>query len=350
MPDALSRGYAVNSSPAVGAVAWETKPPYGHVAWVSSVSGSSVTVEEYNEHGNGTYDVRTVPISAFQYIHFKDFSAAPAPPATPTPPPVSTPSPVTSTTRSETAGGLTNTWSDYSDAGGNEGQPIAAQETLQVSCRITGFTVADGNSWWYQIASSPWSGNYYVSADAFYNNGETSGVLQGTPFVDPNVPGCSGAKITPPAVTTSPPGAATTTTSPNGTTSTSTSSTSTTSTSTTSTSTTSTSTTSTSTTTSSTVAPPLYYNETVGGATHTWTDYGDAGGTEGPSIASGQTVQVACVVTGFRVSDGDTYWYRIASAPWDNSYFASADAFYNNGQTSGSLHGTPFVDPSVPGC
>jgi hypothetical protein len=28
----------------------------------------------------------------------------------------------------------------------------------------------------------------------------------------------------------------------------------------------------------------------------------------------------------------------------------SADAFYNNGATSGSLHGTPFVDPAVANC
>jgi hypothetical protein len=61
-------------------------------------------------------------------------------------------------------------------------------------------------------------------------------------------------------------------------------------------------------------------------------------------------VQVACRLEGFRVADGDTWWYRIASSPWNGSYYASADAFYNNGQTSGSLMGTPFVDPAVPGC
>ena len=42
----------------------------------------------------------------------------------------------------------------------------------------------------YRIASAPWSGSYYVSADAFYNNGQTSGSLVGTPFVDSNVPNC----------------------------------------------------------------------------------------------------------------------------------------------------------------
>lgn len=96
--------------------------------------------------------------------------------------------------------------------------------------------------------------------------------------------------------------------------------------------------------------PPATYAETPGGITHTWTNYSDAGGTEGPSIPSNQTVQIACKVTGFRVADGDTWWYRVASSPWNNAYYASADAFYNNGQTSGSLIGTPFVDPSVPNC
>jgi serine/threonine protein kinase len=91
----------------------------------------------------------------------------------------------------ETAGGVSHTWSDYQDAGGNQGPEIGANQTVTIACKVTGFKVADGNTWWYQIAQSPWSNQYYVSADAFYNNGATSGSLQGTPFVDPNVPNCS---------------------------------------------------------------------------------------------------------------------------------------------------------------
>jgi hypothetical protein len=320
---------------------------------VDATSGSILTVVEQNASPSG-YDSYTISASGYiaprsggyyveGYLHAKaNHIAAPSNPNTPTATP--TPGPTTSQpTYAETIGGPTATWSDYADAGGTQGPYIAAYQTVQVACAITGFTVADGDSWWYQIASSPWSGSYYASADAFYNNGRTSGSLQGTPFVDPAVPGCSGAKSTPTLPSTSLPPTTTTTTT------TTLPGTTTTSTSTTSTSTTSTSTTSTSTTTSSTTLPPTY-NETVGGVTHTWTDYSDAGGTEGPSISTGQTVQVACVVTGFRVSDGDTYWYRIASAPWSDVYYASADAFYNNGQTSGSLIGTPFVDPAVPGC
>ncbi|MGC8499468.1 MAG: hypothetical protein ACP5OV_08265, partial [Acidimicrobiales bacterium] len=92
------------------------------------------------------------------------------------------------------------------------------------------------------------------------------------------------------------------------------------------------------------------YAETVGGVTRTFTDYLDAGGTQGPSIASGQTVQVTCRAQGFAVLDGDTWWYQIASSPWSNAYWASADPFYNDGATSGPLSGTPFVDTAVPLC
>src|SRR6266568_7394476 len=96
--------------------------------------------------------------------------------------------------------------------------------------------------------------------------------------------------------------------------------------------------------------PPSTHAETVGGNTNTWTNYTNAGGNQGPTIPAYTTVQVSCRVTGFRVADGDTWWYRVASPGWDNTYYASADAFYNNGQTSGSLHGTPFVDEAVPVC
>lgn len=96
--------------------------------------------------------------------------------------------------------------------------------------------------------------------------------------------------------------------------------------------------------------PAPTYSETVGGLAHTWTNYVNAGGTEGPTIAGFTTVQIACKVQGFRVADGNTWWYRIASAPWNGNFYISADAFFNNGQTSGSLAGTPFVDNAVPDC
>lgn len=99
-----------------------------------------------------------------------------------------------------------------------------------------------------------------------------------------------------------------------------------------------------------TSSAPTTYAETSGSVVHTWTDYANAGGDEGQTIPSNATVEIACKVTGFAVADGNTWWYRIASSPWDDAYYASADAFYNDGATSGSLLGTPFVDPDVPNC
>jgi hypothetical protein len=101
------------------------------------------------------------------------------------------------------------------------------------------------------------------------------------------------------------------------------------------------------------VAPPARtWSETAGppSGSGTFTNYLNAGGTLGPGIGAYQTVQVSCKIQGFRVADGNTWWYRIASAPWSNQYYAPADNFYNNGATGGSLHGTPFVDSNVPNC
>ena len=226
------------------------------------------------------------------YTHNTDFNVPNCSDASPTPP---APPPATPGTVTETVGGVTHTWTNYANAGGTQGASIQTGQTVQVACKVQGFRVADGDTWWYRIQSSPWNGTYYASADAFYNNGQTSGSLIGTPFVDGNVPDCGGGGSNPPP-------------------------------------------------------PPPTWGETVGGVTHTWTNYANAGGTQGASIQTGQTVQVACKVQGFRVADGDTWWYRIQSSPWNGTYYASADAFYNNGQTSGSLIGTPFVDNSVAGC
>lgn len=91
------------------------------------------------------------------------------------------------------------------------------------------------------------------------------------------------------------------------------------------------------------------FEETVGGDTHTWSDYHNGSG-EGALIPSGETVTVSCRVEGLVVQDKNPWWYRIASSPWGDRYYASADAFYNNGQKTGSLEGTPFYDPQVPTC
>jgi hypothetical protein len=201
-------------------------------------------------------------------------------------------------TYAETSGGMIHTWTDYVDAAGVQGPQIPPNDTVQIACKVSGFRVEDGNTWWYLVFSSPWDGTYYASADAFYNDGQVSGSLIGTPFVDPAVPTCSSSEA--PAETEAP--------SQNA------------------------------------------FAETSGGVVHTWSDYADAGGIEGPEIPSNDTVQIACKVSGFTVADGNTWWYRIASGPWNGDYYGSADAFYNNGATAGSLLGTPFVDPNIPNC
>lgn len=97
----------------------------------------------------------------------------------------------------QTTGGPANTWSDPRSAGGTPGRSILAFDTVGIGCRIEGFEVEDGNTRWYRIADSPWNGSYYVSADAFYNNGQTTGSLVGTPFYDPVVPNAEPRQIEP---------------------------------------------------------------------------------------------------------------------------------------------------------
>jgi surface antigen len=212
---AARRGIPTGTVPAVGSVAVFAPGqygagPFGHVAYVAAVEGATgmITVSEYNFHRAAREDTRKLPSLGLKFIYrgaspgILGEPAGPVPPGSPTP--VIAPSPPhedgtfiaepegsrPATTYAETPGGVVHTWSDYADADGEEGQLIPSNETVQIDCRVMGFQVADGNQWWYRIASSPWSGVYYGSADAFYNDGATSGSLLGTPFVDPVVPAC----------------------------------------------------------------------------------------------------------------------------------------------------------------
>ena len=74
---ATELGYLADDVPAVGAVAQTDDGRRGHVAWVSAVGDGTVTVEEYNYAVAGGYDVRTVPTSAFRYLHLADLAPAP---------------------------------------------------------------------------------------------------------------------------------------------------------------------------------------------------------------------------------------------------------------------------------
>ena len=73
---AKSVGITVDNNPAVGAVAWWS---FGHVAWVKSVNGNNVDIEEYNYDYKGNYNSRTVNKSTINgFIHFKDINTTPA--------------------------------------------------------------------------------------------------------------------------------------------------------------------------------------------------------------------------------------------------------------------------------
>jgi len=72
---ALNSGYAVNTVPAIGAVAWwggEIGGGLGHVAYVSAVNpDGTVDVEEYNWNTHNEYDVRN-EVRADAYLHIHD--------------------------------------------------------------------------------------------------------------------------------------------------------------------------------------------------------------------------------------------------------------------------------------
>jgi surface antigen len=76
--DALGRlGYRIDNIPSVGSIAQTDAGQYGHVAWTSALGNSTVTIEEYNfrissAYPPGSWGSRTVPVSAFRYIHVKD--------------------------------------------------------------------------------------------------------------------------------------------------------------------------------------------------------------------------------------------------------------------------------------
>ena len=222
-------GLQVTSHPSVGDIAWwgsEKASGYGHVAIVTAVqAGDEVTVAQYNGLGRGDYSLRP-NVRADAYLHkpappphhptpTPEPESPPHQPETPSSPPESAPTqpeaaptqpesaptqpetiptqpetPPAPKTWAETAGGVVHTWTNYTNAGGTQGPSISSGQTVQIACRLQGFKVADGNTWWYRIDSSPWSNHYYASADAFYNDGQTSGSLHGTPFVDPGVGLC----------------------------------------------------------------------------------------------------------------------------------------------------------------
>lgn len=81
---ARREGYRVDMNPAIGAVAWWTSPM--HVAWVSSIQGDMVEIEEYNYGARYTYGRRMIHKNSVSgYIHFKDLAGSPVSQTSPAP-------------------------------------------------------------------------------------------------------------------------------------------------------------------------------------------------------------------------------------------------------------------------
>lgn len=68
---ARKTGVRVDNKPVPGCIAQSNAGSAGHVAWVTKVSGNTVTIEEYNFNKYRGYGTRTVPKSTFNYIHVK---------------------------------------------------------------------------------------------------------------------------------------------------------------------------------------------------------------------------------------------------------------------------------------
>jgi surface antigen len=72
--NARAIGFPVNNTPAVGAIAWWSS---GHVAWVRTVNGGTVVIEEYNYNYQGTYHTRSIAAGApTGYIHIADLDGS----------------------------------------------------------------------------------------------------------------------------------------------------------------------------------------------------------------------------------------------------------------------------------
>ena len=72
------RGLLTNTIPAAGAVAVQTSGRFGHVAFITSVNGATISIAEYNYYKNGTYDTRSGTLASLGFnkvTHFEKFES-----------------------------------------------------------------------------------------------------------------------------------------------------------------------------------------------------------------------------------------------------------------------------------
>lgn len=93
------------------------------------------------------------------------------------------------------------------------------------------------------------------------------------------------------------------------------------------------------------------YKEQEGGdGANTFTNPYNLSG-DGPKVEAGEWVEVSCKVYAPTIQSAspDGYWYRIASSPWNNAYYAIANTFLN-GDILGHHPYTHNTDFNVPNC
>jgi lysophospholipase L1-like esterase len=91
----------------------------------------------------------------------------------------------------------------------------------------------------------------------------------------------------------------------------------------------------------------LFEQASIHHPVHTFANYHNASG-QGHDIATGQIVEVSCKVLDGTIKsvNPDGYWYRIASFPWSNGYYAPANTFMNGDPPAGPYtHNTDFAVP-----
>jgi hypothetical protein len=103
--------------------------------------------------------------------------------------------------------------------------------------------------------------------------------------------------------------------------------------------------------------PPATYTAQQGSrGTDTFQDTRNASGV-GPRMAPHQSVQVTCrkndpnsVVTSNRAKSGGNWWYRLASSPWKNGYWAPSTTFMNGDTAQTPQDQWTDVDNSIRVC
>ncbi|MFC6021872.1 hypothetical protein ACFP2T_37635 [Plantactinospora solaniradicis] len=73
-------------------------------------------------------------------------------------------------------------------------------------------------------------------------------------------------------------------------------------------------------------------------------------GNDGPKVKPWQKVKVSCKLYAPSLPslDPDGYWYRLASEPWNNAYYAPANTFMNGDKPGENNHHTDWSIPDCP--